>query len=124
MSVDPQELSRLDRLAFWLDNAVRIPGTNIRVGLDGFLGLIPGVGDVAASLMSFYIISKAIGARLPLPVIGAMVGNVVLELLVGSIPLLGDIFDFAWKANTKNVALIKQHSGIKRHSGVEPKPST
>lgn len=90
-----------------LDEAIRIPGTNIRIGLDALLGLLPGGGDVAAGVFSGLIILQAARTGAPTPVLGRMLGNVVLDVVVGSIPLLGDIFDVAWRANSKNVRLLE-----------------
>jgi hypothetical protein len=90
-----------------LDEAIRIPGTNIRVGLDALLGLLPGGGDVAAGVFSGIIILQAARAGVPTPVLGRMLGNVLLDVVVGSIPLLGDVFDVAWRANSRNVRLLE-----------------
>ena len=90
-----------------LDEAIRIPGTNIRIGLDALLGLLPGGGDVAAGVFSGEIILQAARAGAPTPVLGRMLGNVVLDVVVGSIPILGDVFDVAWRANSRNVRLLE-----------------
>jgi hypothetical protein len=90
-----------------LDEAIRIPGTNIRIGLDALLGLLPGGGDVAAGVFSGIIILQAARAGVPTPVLGRMLGNVLLDVVVGSIPLLGDVFDVAWRANSRNVRLLE-----------------
>jgi hypothetical protein len=90
-----------------LDEAIRIPGTNIRIGLDALLGLLPGGGDVAAGVFSGVIILQAARAGAPTPVLGRMLGNVVLDVVVGSIPILGDVFDVAWRANSRNVRLLE-----------------
>lgn len=90
-----------------LDEAIRIPGTNIRIGLDALLGLLPGGGDVAAGVFSGVIILQAARAGAPLPVLGRMLGNVLLDVVVGSIPILGDVFDVAWRANSRNVRLLE-----------------
>jgi hypothetical protein len=90
-----------------LDEAIRIPGTNIRIGLDALLGLLPGGGDVAAGVFSGLIILQAARAGAPTPVLGRMLGNVLIDVVVGSIPLLGDVFDVAWRANSRNVRLLE-----------------
>jgi Domain of unknown function (DUF4112) len=90
-----------------MDEAIRIPGTNIRIGLDALLGLLPGGGDVAAGVFSGLIILQAARAGAPAPVLGRMLGNVLLDVVVGSIPLLGDVFDVAWRANSRNVRLLE-----------------
>ena len=92
-----------------LDSAVRIPGTNIRFGLDALLGLVPGLGDVAGAAMGSYLI--LLGSRLgaPKPVLARMVLNVALDTLAGVVPVVGDLFDVAWKANTRNMALLERY---------------
>ena len=94
-------------LARVLDEAIRIPGTNIRVGLDALLGLLPGGGDVAGGLLSGLIILQAARSGAPTPVLGRMLANVAIDVLLGAIPLLGDIFDVAWRANSRNVRLLE-----------------
>ena len=102
----PASTDRLRDLARLLDEAIRIPGTNIRVGLDPLLGLLPGGGDVAGGLLSGLIMLKAARAGAPASVLARMLGNVLLDVAIGAVPLLGDLFDFAWRANTKNVRLL------------------
>ena len=94
-------------LARVLDEAIRIPGTNIRIGLDALLGLLPGGGDVAGGLFSGLIILQAARSGAPTSVLGRMLGNVALDVIVGAIPILGDVFDVAWRANTRNVRLLE-----------------
>ena len=94
-------------LARVLDEAIRIPGTNIRVGLDALLGLLPGGGDVAGGLFSGLIILQAARSGAPTSVLGRMLANVVLDVVFGAIPILGDVFDVAWRANTRNVRLLE-----------------
>ncbi|GAA3537692.1 DUF4112 domain-containing protein [Zobellella aerophila] len=100
--------ARLDRLAWLLDSAIRLPG-GFRIGLDGIIGLVPGVGDLVAAGLSSYIIAEAARMKLPGTLLARMGLNVLLELLVGSIPVIGDIFDFAFKANKRNVRLIEAY---------------
>jgi len=104
-----REIERLENLAHWLDSRFRIPGTDIRFGLDAVAGLLPGIGDGGTALLSFYIVHQArrIGAPLPLRI--RMTGNIVLDLLTGAIPLVGDLFDLGFKANRRNVALLREH---------------
>jgi hypothetical protein len=94
-------------LARVLDEAIRIPGTNIRIGLDALLGLLPGGGDVAGGLFSGVIILQAARLGAPTSVLGRMLANVALDVVVGAIPILGDLFDVAWRANTRNVRLLE-----------------
>jgi hypothetical protein len=105
----PQDEARLKRvrlLSRLLDEQFRIPGTTYRVGLDGLLGLIPGVGDAAGALLSAYILYEAIRLDAPKTVLLRMVANIGIDTVVGAVPVVGDIFDIAWKANKKNAALL------------------
>jgi hypothetical protein len=102
-------LRRLDRFAFLLDAALRIPGTRWRIGLDGLLGFIPGLGDAATSLIALYPVIEAWRLGAPPAVLARMLGNLGLDLAVGAVPLLGDVFDVAFKANRRNVHLLRRH---------------
>jgi hypothetical protein len=99
----------LERLAWWLDSAIAVPGTRVRVGIDALIGLIPGVGDVAGMLMSSYIIAVAARRGAPPAALARMAINVALEAFVGAVPILGDVFDALWRANDRNVRLLRQH---------------
>lgn len=101
-------LNRLDKLAGLLDNFIEIPHTKIKIGIDSIIGLIPGIGDTLSLLFSFYIIFDAIRLKLPKNSILKMFLNVCIDWLIGSIPILGDIFDVVWKANLRNVQMIKE----------------
>ena len=103
--------ARVDRLARLLDRAVGIPGTNIRFGLDSILGLIPGMGDVATGALSIYIILEAARMGAPRATLVRMLGNVAIDTFGGSVPVLGDLFDVAWKSNSRNVELLQRHVG-------------
>ncbi len=96
----------LDMLSHLLDDFVRVPGTNIRFGLDGVIALIPGVGDLLQGLASTIIIVAAWARGVPPVTLVRMVANVGIEVLVGMVPVLGDMFDIAWKANRRNYALL------------------
>lgn len=102
-------LQRLRKISWLFDELFRIPGTNMTVGLDALLGLFPGGGDLAGGAISIYaiLIARKVGA--PPPVIARMAINVVVDALLGSIPLLGDVFDAAWKANRKNLDLLERY---------------
>lgn len=100
---------RLDWLSQLLDSAWVVPGTSYRIGLDGILGLIPGIGDPLGTMLSSYLIFEAARMGAPTHVLLRMVGNVAVESMVGVVPILGDIFDFAWKANVRNLALLRAH---------------
>ncbi len=106
-------IRRLDRFAWLLDSAVRLPG-GFRIGLDGIIGLVPGLGDLAAAGLSSYIILEAARMKLPGRVLVRMGLNVLLELVVGIIPIFGDLFDFAFKANRRNVRLLNEYLGKSR----------
>lgn len=101
-----REIAQLTR---WLDSAFRIPGTNVRMGLDGLLGLLPGIGDVLSQGLSGYIIYKAHSLGTPKRKIARMIGNTAIDTVVGSIPLVGDIFDILNRANTKNLKILQEH---------------
>jgi len=105
-------IQRLRKLSRLLDNAIAIPGTTFRVGLDPILGLIPGAGDFVGTALSAYIVVEAARLGIPRATLGKMVSNILLESVVGAIPLVGDWFDFAWKANTKNMELLEAHLGV------------
>jgi hypothetical protein len=102
-------VSALQQLAHVLDAAVRIPGTNIRFGLDAVLGLIPGAGDMLGGVLSAFIVLKAANAGAPRSVIARMVMNVAIDSIVGAVPILGDLFDVGWKSNTRNVQLLQRY---------------
>ncbi|MGC9502383.1 MAG: DUF4112 domain-containing protein [Baaleninema sp.] len=104
-----QTVRQLRRLSHLLDNAIPVPGTPYRFGLDPILGMVPGGGDVAGALLSAYIILQSARLGLPKASLGRMFANVLLEMLLGVIPVFGDAFDFAWKANAKNVELLESH---------------
>lgn len=104
-----QRVERLQRLARLWDSAIRIPGTRVRVGLDPLVGLVPGFGDAAGALVAAYIVLEAARFDLPGATLLRMLANVAIDALVGTVPVLGDIFDVAWRANLKNVALIEHH---------------
>lgn len=110
---------RLLRLwASWLDDRFRIPGTNIRFGLDPILSLIPGFGDLASPLFTMVLLAQAIGWRVPRVVLVRMVMNALIDALIGIIPIAGNIGDIFWRANTANLALLERHA----QPGVAPRP--
>jgi len=108
-SSEESRLRRLDTLSRILDSAFPIPGTRLRVGLESLLGLIPGIGDTIGAVLSVYIIFEAARFGLPKRTLLRMIGNVAVEALVGVFPIVGDIFDIAWQANVKNMALLRAH---------------
>lgn len=100
-------LRRLDSLSYLLDNSIRVPGTNARFGMDAVIGLVPGFGDAAGALMSAYIVVQAARLGAPATSLVRMLINVGIEALFGAVPFLGDLFDAAFKANARNVALLR-----------------
>jgi hypothetical protein len=108
-SDDP--LSRARTLTRLLDSVARVPGTKFRFGLDPLLGLIPGLGDMTGAVLSGYLVLLASRHGAPRSVIVRMLGNVAIDTVVGTLPVLGDLFDAGWKSNTRNLALLEQHVG-------------
>ena len=109
--MDPRlaELRELENLAAWLDTRFRIPGTEIRFGLDGLLGLVPGIGDALVAFPALYIIVRSHRIGVPRHLLIRMAANLGIDWLVGSVPVLGDVFDVAFKANRRNVVLLRRH---------------
>lgn len=104
-----ERLDRVEVLANWLDARWVIPGTRWRIGLDGILGLVPGIGDTITTLISTYILYEAHRLGAPGHIKLRMLANIFIDWLVGSIPLFGDIFDVAWKANLRNARLLREY---------------
>jgi hypothetical protein len=103
-----ERMRRLRTLAWLLDNSIPLPG-GYRVGLDPLIGLIPGLGDALGALVSAYIVNEARSLGAPRSLLMRMLGNVALEAFVGTIPFAGDLFDAAFKANSRNLALLARH---------------
>ncbi len=111
-SIDTQaRLKRLRRLAWLIDGAFTLPGTRFRFGLNSVVGLVPVGGDAVLGVISLYIIYEAAQLGVPRPQLARMLGNVALEVAGGSVPVLGDLFDMALKANLRNLAIIERHVG-------------
>ncbi|HET9904819.1 MAG TPA: DUF4112 domain-containing protein [Xanthobacteraceae bacterium] len=100
---------RFARLAHLLDDRFRVPGTSWRFGLDGLLGLVPGIGDAATTALGAYIILEAWRRDAPKATLGRMIANTGIDFAIGAIPIVGDLFDFGWKANRRNVELLLRH---------------
>ena len=124
-------LQRVARLAYWLDDRFRIPGTRRRIGVDGLLGLVPGIGDTATALIASYIVLEAARLGVPKAMLARMLANVGIDYVIGLVPLVGDLADFAWKANRRNARMLRDHLMARRgaappvvakraHSEVEP----
>lgn len=105
-------LEQLHRFAFWLDEGIRLPGTRLRVGLDPMIGLVPCFGDAAGAVLAAVILAEAVRRGVSRFTLGRIAYNIVLDALLGAVPLVGDAFDFVWKANLRNVALIERHVAV------------
>ena len=102
-----ERLARLDALATLLDTAFILPGTNVRFGFDAIIGLVPGIGDAITTAISLYIVHEARQLGAPGHVILRMVANVMLDGIVGAVPVVGDAFDVLWRANRRNMRLLQ-----------------
>jgi hypothetical protein len=105
---DPH-IARVRALTRLLDDAVGVPGTRLRFGLDPLLGLVPGAGDVAGALLSTYVLLVAARHGAPRSVLLRMLANIGIDGMVGTIPVVGDLFDVGWKANRRNLTLLERH---------------
>ena len=103
------KIERLRRLAWLIDASGRVPGTRFRFGLNSLLGLAPGIGDAALTLISLYIVYEARRLGVPRAKLARMLTNVGIEAALGSVPVLGDLFDVMWKANLRNLDIIDEH---------------
>ncbi|MBE9124056.1 DUF4112 domain-containing protein [Tychonema sp. LEGE 07199] len=104
-------LRRLRQISHLLDNAIPIPGTRYRIGLDPILGLIPGGGDLVGSIFAGYIVFKSAQMGVPQETLIKMAANIVFDTVAGTVPVAGDLLDVAWKANVKNIELLDAHLG-------------
>jgi hypothetical protein len=102
-------LEHLRTVSRLLDSAFSIPGTRYRFGLDALIGLVPGLGDAVGAIFSGYLILQASRVGAPRSVLARMIANVAIDTVVGWVPVLGDLFDVGWKANTRNLAILEQH---------------
>ncbi|MFL5463604.1 MAG: DUF4112 domain-containing protein [Gemmatimonadaceae bacterium] len=117
---DPaSRVRRVRALARLLDSSIAIPGTRWKVGFDPIVGLIPGIGDLIAAVLSGYVVLEAVRAEVPTFTLARMLVNVGIDTLLGAVPAVGDVFDAAWKANTMNVALLERH--LATSEGAPPK---
>ena len=116
--------NRVRMLGKLLDNSIPIPGTPWKIGLDPIIGLIPGIGDLVGAALSGYIILEAARANASTLTLARMLLNVGIDTIVGAVPALGDVFDAAWKANTKNVALLERHLALQPESITERRAVT
>src|SRR6266850_4495926 len=102
----------LERLSWLMDDLFRVPGLGWRFGLDALIGLIPGLGDTATSLVSFYILASAVRYRVPKITMLRMGCNIGIDYLLGSLPIVGDLFDAWWKSNQMNVGLLRKRATV------------
>jgi hypothetical protein len=116
-----ERIARIDGLATLLDTAFILPGTNVRFGLDALIGLVPGIGDAITTAMSLYIVHEARQLGAPGHLIARMLGNVVLDGMVGAVPLVGDAFDVLWRANRRNMRLLREW--LQRAEGRQKQPA-
>jgi hypothetical protein len=115
---DARVLNRLRWLSNVLDDAYRVPGTNLRFGWDPIIGMIPWLGDVLTGFFSLVILLHAHRLRVPTVIKLRMLINVVIDVLIGIVPFLGDAFDIAWKANRKNMQLLDRHALTQTRAGI------
>ena len=108
VSSDDARVKRVRWLARSLDSAFRVPGTRFSFGWDQIVGLIPGAGDIATGLLAAYIVAESARLGVPRRTLWRMIANVGIDMAGGAIPLAGDVFDFAFKANRKNLALVER----------------
>lgn len=113
---DSDPAARARALAKMLDSAIRVPGTQITIGLDPILGLMPGLGDLAGAALSGYIVLTAARLGAPKAVLAKMLLNLGTDTLVGSVPVLGDLFDVGFRANIRNSELLDRHLGQPEHA--------
>lgn len=104
-----ERIARIEWLSTLLDTAIVVPGTSIRFGLDALIGLVPGIGDAVSTLLALYVVREARALGAPRLLIARMLANVALDGVIGAVPVAGDLFDVAFRANRRNVALLRQH---------------
>src|SRR6266481_8692205 len=115
--LDPRDRSikiddSLERLSWVMDDLIRVPGLGWRFGLDAIVGLIPGFGDTATTLVSFYILAAGVRYRVPKITLLRMGLNIGIDYLLGSLPVVGDLFDAWWKSNQMNVELLRKRATV------------
>jgi hypothetical protein len=112
-------MNRLGRLAWLMDDFINIPGTKFKVGFDPLLGLLPWLGDAAGSVVSSFMISEAARLGVPKSLLLKMAFNIIMDALLGVLPLVGDIFDLGWKANSRNFKLLEKYLEKPRKTVIE-----
>lgn len=111
-------IEKLNSLADWMDSKFKIPGTNIRFGLDSLFGLIPGIGDTVTLASTIYILGYAQSINAPWHIKARIIWNGFIDWIVGLVPLIGDIFDIGWKSNRRNVKLLQEHIEAQNKTGL------
>lgn len=104
-----ERIARIEALAVLLDTAFIIPGTNFRFGVDVLVGLVPGIGDALTTAVSLWLVKEARALGAPTHLVVRMLGNIVIDGVVGAVPLVGDAFDLVWKSNRRNLHLLRKH---------------
>lgn len=113
-------MAQLDRAAKWLDGQFGIPGTRLRWGLDAVIGVVPVIGDFAGAALSALLVLAAVRMKAPPTLVGRMAGNVLLEVAGGALPIVGDVFDVYWRANQRNMRILREH--LRQQLPPEPAP--
>ena len=108
IELNEEKLLRLKLLSERLDNSIKVPGTNQKIGIDAIVGIIPILGDFIGAIFSTYILYSGIKMGVSSKIVKKMATNIAIEFIIGSIPIIGDIFDALWKANKRNVELIEE----------------
>ena len=116
--LDDHTIEALQALSRLMDKAFTLPGTNIHIGIDSIIGLLPGIGDTISVAISGYIYTFAKKAGVPRHLRAKMIWNIFIDWVIGIIPFFGDIFDVGWKANTKNVDIITKHHQKKKEADI------
>jgi hypothetical protein len=120
MAIDrARQIDQLRRWSRFMDSAYRVPGTSARFGWDPIVGLVPGLGDFATASFSALVLFRAFRLGVPRVVLIRMVLNILIDLVAGAVPVIGDLFDVAWQSNSMNVALLERHeqANVKPTSG-------
>jgi hypothetical protein len=110
------DLEEVETIAWLLDNSIPVPGTGRRIGVDAIVGFVPGLGDVLSGLVAVLIVARAAALGLPRVVVARMLFNVALDFVIGAIPVAGDAFDLWFKANARNVGLMRAYLGDRDRS--------
>lgn len=102
-------IKRIRAVGKLLDDAFRVPGTEMRFGLDPLVGVLPVAGDGVMALVSLYVVAEAVNLGVPKSAVARMLVNIGIDTVIGSIPVIGTLFDAGWKANQRNVDLVERH---------------